>query len=323
MKNSIPIFLASDDNYVPYMATTIVSVAYNTKSKINFYILDGGITKFNKKRIENLKTKFKNIDNIEFIEIDLSKEFKDFIAHGHFTLSTYSRLLIPDLKPNIDKAIYLDSDIVVLGDIAKLYNENLENNIIGAVFDMGFQEWYKNGLEISKKHKYFNSGVLLINSRKWREQNITKKLFEIEEKYREKIKWVDQDILNKCFENNHKQLDMKYNILSSSIKKDVKKKYNITDEYIRQQQKDIVIRHFTGIKPWKTNSELINQNFNDFWFFAEMTPFYAGMQQNFTTIQVKMVEEKIDFIYNAVGVIFFIILISLLSKYIKYIKKKN
>jgi lipopolysaccharide biosynthesis glycosyltransferase len=315
MKNSIPIFLASDNNYVPYMATTIVSIAYNTKSKINFYILDGGIENFNKQQIENLKTKFKNINNIEFIKIDKDK-FKDFIINNeNLTLSTYSRLLIPDLKPNIDKAIYLDSDIVVLGDIAELYNENLDNYIIGAVSEELFS-WKKlqNNLDIKDNHKCFNSGVLLINSKKWREQNITKKVFEIEEKYREKIRWEDQDILNKCFENNYKQLNMKYNFSTRSNR--------LFEMNLIKKPEKILIRHFSRAehKPWKVNSKLIDQNFNDFWFFAEMTPFYAGMQQKFTTIQVKRVEEKIDFIYDAVGFIFFIILISL---FLKYIKKKN
>ena len=73
--NTIPIFLSSDNNYAPYVATTIASICDNTKSFCDFYILDGGISKENQEKIYVLKEKFNNF-SIEFINIDVDKEFK-------------------------------------------------------------------------------------------------------------------------------------------------------------------------------------------------------------------------------------------------------
>ena len=100
MRNNIPIFLASNDKYTPFVATTIASVCYNTKSFCEFYVLDSGISNLNKKRIELLKEKFNNF-SVEYLKIDLN-EFKDFQLLPHISLDTYSRFFIPILKPELD-----------------------------------------------------------------------------------------------------------------------------------------------------------------------------------------------------------------------------
>ena len=66
---NIPIFLSSDNNYAPFVATTMVSILANTNSFIEFYVLDGGITSENVEKIQSLKNNFKNF-SIEFIKID-------------------------------------------------------------------------------------------------------------------------------------------------------------------------------------------------------------------------------------------------------------
>ena len=70
---NIPIFLSSDNNYAPFVATTIASICDNTKSFVEVYVLDGGITEENQEKISALKDVFKNF-SIEFIKIDLEKE---------------------------------------------------------------------------------------------------------------------------------------------------------------------------------------------------------------------------------------------------------
>ena len=91
VKNSIPIFLASNDKYAPFVATTIASVCYNTKSFCEFYILDSGISNLNKKRIELLKEKFNNF-SIEYLKVDLNK-FDGFKSADYISLDTYQDFL--------------------------------------------------------------------------------------------------------------------------------------------------------------------------------------------------------------------------------------
>lgn len=263
---TIPIFLSSDDNYAPFVATTIASICENTNSFCDFYILDGGITKENQNKICELKKQFKNF-SIEFIKInedDLrSIDYKNECKY--VSISTYNRFLIPLLKPEIDKAIYLDVDIIANGDIAEFYNKDIKGKYIGAIPDLCRNKEYldnvKKNLNLPPDTKYFNAGVLLINCKKWRENNITQKLFEIEKKYRNRLRMADQDVLNICFNNEM------YNEM-----------YNE-----QEQNNNFILRHFSGsIKPWQGNFYIHAKdkkpyktaNLNLFWKYAKKTLFY-------------------------------------------------
>ena len=72
----IPVFMASDENFAPFVAITMASILKNTSSFVEFYVLDSGISKKNKQKIINLNKFFKNF-SIEFIEVDTDKYFKN------------------------------------------------------------------------------------------------------------------------------------------------------------------------------------------------------------------------------------------------------
>lgn len=286
MRHNIPIFLASNDKYAPLVATTIASVCYNTKSFCEFYVLDSGISNLNKKRIGLLKEKFNNF-SIEYIKVDFDK-FKNFNINGYFSLDVYSRFLIPFLKSNIDKAIYSDVDVSFVGDVAELYNENLDDKAVGACQEIYVTEKIeelKIDLGLTKNHKYFYAGMLLIDCKKWRENNTIDELFKIEKKYRSKLKFFDQDILNIYFnDNNYKKLSIKYCLTNKEIefkdKLDAKHR-----EEAEEAIKNPVIRHFeSSNKPWLTNKNIYGTNIKDFdvfWFFAKMTSFYDNLLLNY------------------------------------------
>src|SRR5574344_895359 len=188
---NIPIFLSSDNNYAPFVTTTIASICDNTSSFCDFYILDGGISKENQNRILSLKEQYANF-SIEFIKIDANNDFKNLEYKNncsHVSISTYNRFLIPKIKPNLKKVLYLDVDIIALGDISKLFDINLEEFDLGAI-----PEPYST-LPLNKQHTYFNAGVLLINNENWIKNNVVEKLFETEELYRQNLRWADQDVL--------------------------------------------------------------------------------------------------------------------------------
>ncbi len=268
MQNNIPIFLASNDKYAPFVATTIASVCYNTKSFCNFYVLDSGISNLNKRRIELLKEKFTNF-SVEYLKIDLSN-FGGFKSADYISLDTYSRFFIPLLKPKLEKVIYMDVDMIALGDIQDLYNTNLDDYVLGAVpeeFEYKNKCKLNNKLENSKDHKYFNAGLLLINVQKWNQNDVTTKLLEVERKHKDKLTFADQCILNKYFNNNYKQLDVGFNIMIKYLQ-----------EHNFELPRNSVVRHFEGsLKPWLSNTDWEGysiSNFEDFWFFAKMTDFY-------------------------------------------------
>ena len=176
MTKNIPIFYEGQDDLVDILATSMASICYNTKSFIDFYILDCGLSDFNKKQLENMKNKFDNF-SLEFIPIDLS-HFKGLKGYtdGNFT-DCYSRLLIPDLKPSIDKAIYLDTDTIVLKDIKEFWDIDLEGNSLGALPDLGYREPIKKRfvekLGGNPDQLFITGGVFIADCQKWREKKIT------------------------------------------------------------------------------------------------------------------------------------------------------
>lgn len=264
----IPIFLSSDNNYAPYIATTIASICDNTAAFCEFYILDGGIKTDNKTKIKTLMEQYNNF-SIEYINIDTEKYFKNFVTNSYITLPTYYRFIIPQLKLNLERILYLDVDIIVKGDIQELFNTNLDNKVLGAIKDLGDSYYIKRlkfNVEIDPSHTYFNAGVLLIDCKKWREQNISEKLFNTEKKYRGKLLCNDQDVLNKVFENNYKMLLEKFNALTL--------------------KGDTVIRHYySKPKPWEIKQDIKNssqllQDVDLFWYYVQKTPYYEQLCAN-------------------------------------------
>lgn len=270
----IPVFLASDENYVPYAAVTIASICSNTNAHCKIYLLATDISNESRQKILELQNNFKNL-SIEIINIDDDKDLKGLevlSAVGYISKATYNRLLIPDLKPEVDKAVYLDVDIIVPGDISELYKEDLGNYIIGAVWEEAFEETMNQkrikNLNLSPEHKYFNSGVMLMDCKKWRQEKLFDKILKLGIEINDILECMDQDIFNKFFDNNYKILPAKYNHMTQ-------------DCHGYNEYKNIVIRHFTGpIKPWHCYQKRRKgmPNLADFWKYARMTAFYETLK---------------------------------------------
>lgn len=267
----IPVFLASDNNYAPFVATTMSSILLHTNEFLEFYILDCGISSENKRKIVNTKKYFDNF-SIDFISIDLNKYFIEFPELQCISKSMYARYLIPELKPEINRAIYSDIDVAFTGDIKILWQEDLEDKIIGAVPSQrgGLNNNYseiKNKLHLADSHNFFMSGLLLIDCKKWRKENITKKLLSETEKLKERIDLPDQEIFNVVFNNRYKSLDKKYCVIYK-IFEDCYSQNDI--EYLKQNQ---IIVHYPGgyeSKPWN-NKDLISGEY--FWNAVKYTDF--------------------------------------------------
>lgn len=285
MAERIPVFFEGQDDLVDILATAMCSICYNTASFIEFYVLDCGICPFNKKQLESLKSKFDNF-SIEFLPVDLKRfeGMKGWKA-GNF-LDCYARLLIPELKPDIDRAIYLDSDVIALDDIKLLWDQDLDGFETGLVADIGYGDdssFFENctqNLGVPAEHIYANAGMFLIDCKQWREHGTSEKLLEIGRKFKDKLLILNEDILSVYYApNRYKRLENRFNLadLNSRVAR-----YGITDDYLADEWKNVVIYHFCHGKPFKQIKNNFTgktiRHFDAFWFFAQMTPFYAGMQ---------------------------------------------
>ena len=297
MTDKIPVFLASDNNYAPYVATTMASICYNTKSFIEFYILESDICDFRKRQIVDLKEKFDNF-SVEFIKIDLDYYFKGLKANGHISVDMFSRVLVPFVKPEIKRAIYSDVDVIFMQDISILYNEDLQGMILGGLNAETITndniEGLKNKkklLDMEEKDEYLASGCLLINCEKYRDSVTIEQINKVLLDYKNIEYFNDQDVLNKCCTGKILKLNLKYCVSNrdTGYKDNLEYLFGTGTDLLKEAKnglKNPFIRHYEGLeKPWLTN-KIQNKKmlyFEEFWFFAGMTKFYEGLLNNFIT----------------------------------------
>lgn len=247
----IHIFFASDDKFTLPLTNAISSIlrSSNELDRLFFHILDKDISQKHKNKIENLKNiklfeiEYIKIDDNLFAECPLTKEC------SHIPIQTYYRYLIPQLRPNLDKVLYLDCDILIVSSLHSLWSVDLKDTYCGVVEEM-YQKTQTDARRLGV-NSYFNAGVLLINNKKWVEEKVDKRLFENTKKLYEtnNLIWQDQDVLNKTFENNVTWLNPKYNLQQHCCDNYTYTQYSAMD--ITEAQKDTVIIHYnTDVKPW-------------------------------------------------------------------------
>ena len=205
MKTMIPIFFTIDDNYAKYAACAIKSITENSSKEYdyNIIIVNQGLNQENIRKLKALETQCFKISFKEAKEgfEKITDRQENRLRCDYFTMTIYLRLFIADMFPEYDKAIYIDSDIVVPGDISKLYNHDLENNIIGACPDLSIQDvpqlvnYLENAIGVNRL-EYINSGVLLMNLKMMRELHFSEKFINLLNKYHFDTIAPDQDYVN-------------------------------------------------------------------------------------------------------------------------------
>lgn len=269
LKEIIPIFFAVDDNYTPFLAVALQSLVENSSDEYNYAIkiLYTNISEENKSKI--LKYENKNI-KIEFVDLNYYiQEVKEkLFTRDYYTKTTYFRLFIANLYPQYTKALYLDSDIVLLGDVAKLYHQELGDNLVAAVPDdiiqnePIFQEYVEKVVGIADYRKYFNAGILVMNLDELRK-------FKFQEKFLyllETIKFAvvqDQDYLNRICKGRTKVLDSGWNRMPVPNNKTKVEELNI-------------IHYNLNYKPWHYDNILYEEYF---WKYAKETEFYEEIKK--------------------------------------------
>ncbi|KAA6343901.1 General stress protein A [termite gut metagenome] len=241
-----------DNNYVQHCGVLMASVFENDKEEeITFHILTDGLTQKNQVLLEQVASSYKQQIQIYHINKSIFQDCP--IRKGdHVSLAAYFRILIPSVLPNsLHKILYLDCDIIVRKNIKELWDYNILDKPMGAVYDMCAENIRTyNRLCYNRELGYFNSGVLLINLDYWRNNNISNKLLRYINQYPERIELWDQDALNGVLIKGIVRLPLKYNMQDDFYRRKSMLKSEFLEE-IKDDLKDPVILHFTGsCKPW-------------------------------------------------------------------------
>lgn len=245
----IKIALTSDTAYLPYAANTILTIIRNTSRSVDIHFLYNDIefTEIEKLRVICDK------NNVAFFPYQISdKELYSLKVDKHASIVNYFRLLLPTIIPNeIEKILYLDSDLIVVGSLDEIWEIDLKNYSIAAIenLDKFCSTNLRLGIPINKK--CFNSGVMLCNLKKWRQIQLSEKTLSFIRNNSEIIEFWDQDGLNKILEDDWLEIDMKWNMQHGLF---FDSNYALL---FKDQLSDPKIIHFTGdgLKPWQIASK--------------------------------------------------------------------
>lgn len=216
-KNSIPIFYACDDNFVKYTMVSIKSMMENAAKDCRYtiHILSTDICEERKQLIQEMAA-----DNFEIHFEDMAgclKSIDDKLPlRDYYSKTTYYRLYIAELFQEYDKAIYIDSDTIVLDDIAKLYEQELGACYIGAAQEQVMIQEDIYGTYVEKvlgidRNQFFNAGVLLINCQQFREKKVLEQFVELLHVYNFVVT-QDEDYLNLICKDHVLWLDQTWNV---------------------------------------------------------------------------------------------------------------
>lgn len=253
MQDKITILLSADERYARHCAITILSILSNTASarNIHFSILTPDFSRNSTENLEKLCQIFGA--TISFIAVDLERFSSLPSFHEHFNLNNYSRICGPELCKDCNRLVYLDCDLLVLGDIAELFDYQLNDKPIGAVphVSLPYQRIFVESFFLDEIDIYFNSGVLLIDATWWREKDCTSMILSIANEHREKLHFADQDAFNALFWGNYFHLPGVWNVEARLYKEKILGLPQTAETTKRMQAPKII--HYTGAdKPWSS-----------------------------------------------------------------------
>jgi lipopolysaccharide biosynthesis glycosyltransferase len=273
--NTVHLFFACDDAYAPFLSVTLTSIRANRNLNRRYVIrvLHTGMSAAVQQRLKE------HLEAPEFI-----LEFPNISSHveafsqrlhtrDYYSCSTYYRLFIPQLYPQLSKALYLDCDLVLLEDVAQLYDLPLGDDLVGAVPDgivnavAEFKLYVQNRLDMVRSQDYFNAGVLLMNLDAMRRWNFADRFLDLLGRVTFRV-GQDQDYLNVLCQGKVRYLGNEWNAMPTGV----------------AVRKPKLIHYNMDAKPWKQDGVRYEK---EFWTCAAASGFLSEIQaiRNGITIQ--------------------------------------
>lgn len=260
----LTITYATDNGYAQHVAVSLYSLYNSTKrpDSIKVYILDNNLTEFHRSNLLNTAMKFNQ--ELEFIDIgDIETRLPAGIDTANLSISTYCRLFVTQLLPaDIDHLLYLDCDTIINDDITEIadFIPTDDSWYVAGVEDTMYP-CMKEGVGLTRDALYLNAGVLLINLKRWRADNVIDKFSKFINIHNNKVPHLDQGVINGVFKSGKLRLPLRYNVQAPifAIRKraDILKFFSLDDFYdsdsIISARKKPVIIHYTSFfleRPW-------------------------------------------------------------------------
>lgn len=286
----VPVVFAADEGYVPMLTTTIMSMLENA-NKNRYYdiiVLQRNISGDSQRCMSDFL--LKSFNNISLRFYDVSSLIDDYdltTSNAHISVETYYRFLVQQVLPFYDKVLYLDSDLIVEGDIAELYDTEIGDNLLAATRDVDYLgnlnmpdgkrfKYSKDILGMHDPYQYFQAGVLLLNTAAMREVYTIQQWLEFASE--PSYIYNDQDVLNAHCEGRVLYLDQSWNVMHDCGGR-IQNVFSYAPADVFNQFLDArghaKVVHYAGFeKPWNTPG---CDKAEVYWKYARLTPYYEAL----------------------------------------------
>lgn len=282
MNNQMNIVIAINKSYIRYAYVMLKSLLINNPSPVHVYVFHHDLTASDEPVLRELEHSYTVCIYYVYVS-DNYLPSKEALAANSWGIETYFRLLLTDLLPaHLDRALYIDSDMIINGSIKEFYYHELGPKRLAACRDFISQapfhdyrdELFKN--IIVDDQAYFNAGFTLFDLNALGQDYNFKHYMDVAKQLNYQIHFPDQDLLNYCHHDDVLLLDaLKYNLYARRAYTDYHLHYNDVKE-------QVTVIHYATSKPWQGNC--FHCDIEQLWWdYAKMTPFYIEFMEQMVT----------------------------------------
>ncbi len=211
------IVYAANDAYAQHMGVSMYSLMDRNQdvSQLQVYVLSLGLSDASRDKLRQIAAGFGR--TLQMIEVDRLEERLDCaVDTGGFDISILLRLFMGELLPEtVERVLYLDCDTVIVRPLRRLWAASLDGCMMGAVMEPTIYPQVKESIGLTDADPYYNSGVLLVDLKRWRRENVQQQLMDFLKKKNGKLFASDQDLLNGTLKGKIKTLPVRYNFFTN------------------------------------------------------------------------------------------------------------
>ena len=256
------IVYASDENYAPMLGISLTSLLENNrKTPLQIHILDSGIGEEDHKKIEAVCKNYGQMPP-HWIQADnISEELEMTVKADRGSLAQFGRIFLSrHLDDEIQRVLYLDCDTIIRGSIEELYNLDLADKTVAALND-AFSVHYRKNLDLKPDDIMFNSGVMLIDMKKWRERKVEQRILEFVRSRHGFVEKGDQGALSAVLSRETLCFDAAFNAVTIFFDFSYREmlayrkppKYYDEEEIQRAAENPVIVHYtlsFLSKRPW-------------------------------------------------------------------------
>ncbi|MPQ46457.1 hypothetical protein GCQ56_05490 [Marinifilum sp. N1E240] len=246
-----------NDAYIQHTGISLISLLENSKEveTINIYFIEKDVSSSNLFKLNEIVNSYKRkLIVIPFYDICFNLKIN---ALGRHIETIYAKLFFSRIE-GIDKILYIDSDTIINSSISEFWGIELSNNLLAGVETYTVDA--KKQLNLSKSDKFINDGVVLINLKEFRKQNIEQKFIECIARHKGNPPVLSEGVVNEVCKGRIKIIHPKYNLMSGFFTYKRNRFLNMDEYYstgIIQEaiSKPVIIHYLSAFfnRPWDIN----------------------------------------------------------------------